>query len=464
MRFWVLSAILGKEVNILMQNDRLSPRRQLFSLTWPIFLESVLFSIIGSVDTLMLSWYADDAVGAVGVANSIMSLFQVISNIITAGTGILCAQYIGAGKSTKDKQPLIMGALLVNGALGILFSLVAGLGAPVLLSLMGVEKAQYDYALQYLSLVGSFLFVQTVAVTFSSLIRAHGKTKASMVFSLVMNFLNMGLNYVLIYGRLGLPAMGAQGAALATVISKCIMCMAAGIFLFKFVLPDLSFELNWKAMRPAMGKILAIGSPAAGEQISYTLSKLVVMKMVTYLGAVAVNTYSYVNIVVSYVYLFSMAIGQGTSIMVGWEAGRKQVEKAKHICRFSTNASTVFAVAALGALCFVRRPLMGIFTDDDAIITMGAAVILSDFVLELGRSRNLVLVNALRAAGDVRYPLYVGLFSMWFFSVGVSWVLGIGLGWGLVGIWIGLGLDECFRAVLMQIRWEKEKWTGFVKV
>ena len=183
LRFWVLSAILGKEVNILMQNDRLSPRRQLFSLTWPIFLESVLFSIIGSVDTLMLSWYADDAVGAVGVANSIMSLFQVISNIITAGTGILCAQYIGAGKSTKDKQPLIMGALLVNGALGILFSLVAGLGAPVLLSLMGVEKAQYDYALQYLSLVGSVLFVQTVAVTFSSLIRAHGQTMASMVFS-----------------------------------------------------------------------------------------------------------------------------------------------------------------------------------------------------------------------------------------------------------------------------------------
>jgi Na+-driven multidrug efflux pump len=159
-----------------------------------------------------------------------------------------------------------------------------------------------------------------------------------------------------------------------------------------------------------------------------------------------------------------MAIGQGTSIMVGWEAGKRQPVKAKHICRFATNVSTLFAVAALGILCLVRKPLMGIFTDDPQIIAMGAAVIFSDFVLELGRSRNLVLVNALRAAGDVRYPLYVGLFSMWFFSVGVSFVLGIGLGWGLVGIWIGLGLDECFRAVLMQIRWEKEKWTAFVRV
>ena len=449
---------------VKMQNNQLSPRRQLFSLTWPIFLESVLFSIIGSVDTLMLSGYADDAVGAVGVANSIMSLFQVISNIITAGTGILCAQYIGAGKTTKEKQPLILGALMVNGILGIVFSLAVGLGAPWLLKLMGVEEAQFGYAQQYLSLVGSFLFVQMVAVTMSSLIRAHGKTKASMVFSLAMNAINMGLNYVLIYGHLGLPVLGAQGAAIATVVSKCLMCVAATIFLFRFVLPDMSFRPNWKAMRPAMGQILAIGSPAAGEQISYTLSKLVVMAMVTSLGNVALNTYSYVNIVVSYVYLFSMAIGQGTSIMVGWEAGKRQVSKAKSICRFSTNASTLFAIGALGILCLVRRPLMDLFTDDNAIITMGAAVILSDFVLELGRSRNLVLVNSLRAAGDVRYPLYIGLFSMWFFSVGISWVLGIGLGWGLVGIWIGLGLDECFRAVLLQIRWEKEKWTNFVKV
>lgn len=447
-----------------MLNNQLSPRRQLFSLTWPIFLESVLFSIIGSVDTLMLSRYADDAVGAVGVANSVMSLFQVISNIITAGTGILCAQYIGAGKTTKEKQPLILGALLVNGALGIAFSLAAGLGAPWLLRLMGVEEVQYEFARQYLTLVGGFLFVQMIAVTFSSLIRAHGKTKASMVFSVAMNAINIGLNYILIYGKLGLPVMGARGAAIATVISKCIMCIAAAIYLTRFVLPDLTFKPDWKAMRPAMGQILAIGSPAAGEQISYTLSKLVVMKMVTSLGPVAVNTYSYVNIVVSYVYLFSMAIGQGTSIMVGWEAGKRQVDNAKSICRFSTNISTVFSLVALGILCLVRRPMMGIFTDDDAIITMGAAVILSDFVLELGRSRNLVLVNSLRAAGDVRYPLYIGLFSMWFFSVGASFLLGIGLGWGLVGIWIGLGLDECFRAVLLQIRWEREKWTGFIKV
>ena len=446
-----------------MEQQTLSPRRQLFSLTWPIFLETVLFSVIGSMDTLMLSGYADDAVGAVGVASQIMSLFQVISNIITAGTGILCAQYIGAGKSTEEKQPLIMGALLFNGGLGILFSLTVGLGAPLLLKLMGVEEAQYDFALQYLSIVGSFLFVQMIAVTFTSLIRAHGKTKATMGFSLLMNGMNLVLNYILIYGKLGIPALGVRGAAIATVISLCTAAIASIVYLTRFVLPDLSFRPDWKAMGGAVKQILTFGSPAAGEQISYTLSKLVVMAMVTHLGSVAVNTYSYVNIVVSYVYLFSMAIGQGTSIMVGWNAGRREVDKAKTLCRFSTNVSTVFALTALGVLCLLRRQFMDLFTDDAAIISLGSAVILSNFVLEIGRSRNLVLVNALRAAGDVRYPLYIGLFSMWFFSVGVSFLLGVLLNWGLVGIWIGLGLDECFRALLLQIRWNRGRWIKFVK-
>lgn len=446
-----------------MQTNNLSDRRQLFSLTWPIFLEAVLFSVIGSVDTLMLSGYSDNAVGAVGVANQIVSLFQVISNIITTGTGILCAQYIGAGRSTRDKQPLILGALLVNGLLGVTFSAFIGGGAPLLLNLMNIDPVQYEYGREYLSIVGSFLFVQMIAMTFTVLIRSHGKTRATMVFSLIMNVVNMALNYILIYGKLGFAPMGAAGAAVATVISKCLACLMSGIYLLKAVLPGMSFRPEWKAMGRAMRQILAFGSPAAGEQISYTLSKLVVMAMVTSLGPVAVNTYTYVNIIVSYTYLFSMALGQGTSIMVGWEAGRQGVEKAKSICQFSTNASFLLAIGTLGILSLLRNQVMDLFTDDPAIIAMGAAVILSDFVLEAGRSRNLVLVGALRATGDVRFPLYIGLFSMWFFSVGVSYLLGICLNWGLVGIWIGLGLDECFRALLMQIRWKKESWVRYIQ-
>lgn len=445
-----------------MKHTTIEDRRQLFRLTWPIFLEAVLFSIIGSVDTVMIAGYAENTIGAVGVSNQILSLFSVISNIITSGTGILCAQYIGAGRSTKEKQPLVLGALLVNTCLGVIFSLIAGGGADFLLGMMKTPPEQYQYARQYLSIVGSFLFLQMITMSFTVVIRAHGKTRASMTFSIIMNLVNVVLNYVLIYGHLGLPTMGVAGAAWATVISKVLACIMAASYLFLGVLRGMSLRPDWKAMGKAMRRVLAFGAPAAGEQISYTLSKIVVMAMVTSLGAVALDAYSVVNTVVSYVYLFSMAIGTGSSIMIGWEAGRGTTERAKGICRFAANCSLAIAMGVLVMLVLVREPVVGIFSKDANVLAMCSAVILANFVLEAGRSRNLVIVNALRAAGDVRFPLYIGLFSMWFFSVGVSWVLGIGLGWGLVGIWLGLGLDECFRAIGMQIRWEKGTWTKFV--
>lgn len=433
-------------------------KKKLFQLTWPIFLEAVLFSVIGSVDVMMLSGYADNAVGGVGAVNQVLSLFQVVSNIITAGTGILCAQYIGAGKNNEEKQPLILGSLMVNAALGVLFSLAAVFGGDLLLELVNITDELRPYALEYLQIVGGFLFVQMIAMTFFVVIRSHGKTKPTMVLSIAMNLINVGLNYVLIYGKLGLPALGVSGAAIATVVSKIFSCVIGGIYLFLFVLPGMSLKPDWKRMLSNLKTVLAFGSPAAGEQISYTLSKMVVMAIVNSFGTVSANAYTYLNTVIGYVYLLSMSLGQGTSIMVGWEVGRKSPEKAKSLCLFSLRCSFLFAMAATAIVCLVRKPMLGLFTTDPDIISLASTVIFANFILEAGRSRNLILVSSLRAAGDVRFPLYIGLISMWVFSAGFSWLLGIWFNLGLLGVWIALGLDECCRAIVMQIRWQKGSW------
>jgi putative MATE family efflux protein len=410
------------------------------------------------VDVMMLAGYADNAVGGVGAVNQVLSLFQVVSNIITSGTGILCAQYIGAGKSKEEKQPLILGALLVNTLLGVVFSVAAVLGGNGLLALVNITQELRPYALEYLRIVGGFLFVQMISMTFFVVIRSHGKTRPTMVLSVAMNLINVVLNYVLIYGKLGLPTLGVSGAAIATVVSKLFSCTLGGIYLFRVVLPGMSFRPNWAQMRRSIRQVLTFGSPAAGEQISYTLSKMVVMAIVNSFGTVSANAYTYLNTVVSYVYLFSMALGQGTSITVGWEVGKKSPTTAKSLCLFSMNCSFLIAMGATALLCLLRKPLLGLFTNDPDIIALASTVLFSNFILEAGRSRNLIVVNSLRAAGDVRFPLYIGLISMWLFSVGFSFLLGVGLHMGLLGVWIALGLDECCRAIVMQVRWQKGKW------
>jgi hypothetical protein len=159
----ILWAIRQKGANFVIHHE---DKKQLFRLTWPMFFEVVLFSVIGSVDVMMLSGYADNAVGGVGVVNQVMSLFAVVSNIITAGTGILCAQYIGAGKTLEEKQPLILGSLLVNTVLGILFSLTAVFGGDLLLTMVNIDDALRPFAKEYLNIVGGFLFLQMMAMTF----------------------------------------------------------------------------------------------------------------------------------------------------------------------------------------------------------------------------------------------------------------------------------------------------------
>ncbi len=447
-----------------MNENNLSKRRQLLKLTWPLFLEMILFSIISSVDTFMLNNYDTHAMGAVGNVNQILGLFQVVSNIITAGTGILLAQYIGAEKSLKEKQPLIMGALIVNTLLGVLFSLAAVFGTDLLLDLMGVNPEHRDYCTEYMRIVGGFLWVQMLTMTFATVIRCHGKTTVSMLFSVLMNMVNVGLNALLIYGLWFFPRMGVAGAAIATAVSKCFACIASGIYMFFFVLKGMSLRIELKETLKSIKTVVAYGSPAAGEQISYTLSKIVVMAMVNSLSAAAVDTYALINTIVTFVYLLSMALGQGTSIIIGWEVGKGTTDEAKKLALFSTRLSTLMSMVILAVLIAVSYPLLRLLgKGDPEIIRLGTAVLLADILLEIGRSRNLVLVNSLRAAGDVRFPLYVGLFSMWFFSVGLSWLLGMQLHWGLVGIWLGLGMDEFFRAVAMQIRWQKGTWIRFIK-
>lgn len=431
-------------------------KKTLFHLSWPIFLESVLFSLMGSIDVLMLSGYSDHAVGAVGIVNQIIFSFVVIGRVITAGSGILCAQYIGANRDKKDMKSLIFTGIFVNIVLGLCFGIFLVAGYPLLFKLMGIEAVMYEYARQYMLIIGGTLVVQFLSMTVSSFLRSYGKTKETMYISIFANLCNIGLNYLLIYGKLGFPALGVAGAAIATAFSNLLGCVIFITFLGKKIMPGFYKGTKWNENKSVLKTILRYGMPAAGEQFSYTLAKLCIMAIVTRIGTTAVNTYSYLNTIVSFVYLFALAVGQGGGILIGWKIGAKEKEKAYKIGIFSTKISFVVSMLiAFGIFCF-RRQLMGFFTKDQEIIALGIVVLGSEFLLEAGRSVNLVLVNGLRAMGDVNFPLYIGLFSMWFFAVGFSYLLGLSLSMGLLGVWIALGLDEVFRAIGMAIRWQRD--------
>jgi putative MATE family efflux protein len=431
----------------------MSDRKKLLKLSYPIYFESLLFSIIGSMDTLMLSKYSDVAVGAVGVVNQFLFLIQIAGNIIIAGTGILLAQYIGAGKSRGEIQKLTLSALFINLILGILFSSLIVVLHPTILSFLNIDGQMLAFAKDYMVIIGSFLFLQLISITFSMFLRAHGKTRTTFKVSFLMNLINVLLNYVLIYGKLGLPSMGVAGAAWATVISKGIGLVILGLIVYKMAFQGFPVHYSRQDFRAVVPKILHYGAPAAGEQISYTLAKFIMMIFITKLGEDAITAYSYSNTLVSFVYVFAVSLGQGTSIMVGWHMGAKEKEKANGLTLYSARVSFLVSMTFCTVLVLFRVPLLGILTDNKDIIALAGTVLLYNFIVEAGRSQNLIFVNALRASGDVRFPFYMSVVSMWSIGVLLSYVFTFTLSMGLPGIWLALGLDELFRSIFMRLRW-----------
>ncbi|MBQ1194453.1 MAG: MATE family efflux transporter [Lachnospiraceae bacterium] len=439
-------------------------KKNLFNITWPIFVETFLFMLLGTVDVFMLSQYSDDAVGAVGVVNQVVGTAGLVFTIITSGTSIICAQYIGAKKNDDEKNRLVGAALQVNSIMGIILSIVMFVFAKQFLNFMELDSELMDEGMAYMCIVGGFVFVQAVGNTFSAILRSYGETKICMVVTVVMNLLNVGLNYILIFGAGPIPSMGVAGAAVSTTISKIVAMVALGIIMFKKVIREFKPKHLFNFNLLELGKILKIGIPSAGESISYNLACIIITKIVSSIGKNAVIANSYISTVTNYNYLFAVAIAQGTAIMIGWKIGAGKKEEAYKLCINSFWKGLAGAMAITFVCIIGGKYILGMFTDNESIIKLAMIIFVIDIINEAGRCANLVIINSLRAAGDVRFPVCAGVFSMWGISVLLSYVFGIVLGWGFAGVWLAKGLDEVVRGIMMYIRWKSKKWQKYSQV
>ncbi len=435
--------------------------KKLIILSFPIFLESMMNTIMGSMDVIMLSSYCDTAVAAVSVANQVLFFIQVFAHIVTTGTSILCAQQIGAEENTEEKSALILASVWMGLAVGFVLTVLLSVSFPLILNFLNLSGQMRDFAGEYLTVIAKFLWVQMMTAIFSSILRAYGKTKHCMFVSLGSNLINILFNYLLIFGNLGFPALGIQGAAIATVTGRLFGLLVLGWILIRIRAEDgvgkilSNRKMQWDRIRGKIKQVILYGVPAAGEQISYTFAQFVIMIIVTGTGVRAVTAQSYLNTCVQFIYIFSMSLGQGAAIMIGWNAGAKKYEETKRICGFAGKCTFLVSMVLMLVLYLLRYQVFSFFTQDQEVLALAQTVLGANFLLEIGRSQNLVYVNSLRAIGDVKFPFYIGVLSMWLLAVGCSWFFGIGLQLGLMGVWIAQGLDECVRAVGMGIRWKK---------
>ncbi|MGZ4164854.1 MAG: MATE family efflux transporter [Tumebacillaceae bacterium] len=429
----------------------------LFALTWPIFIEISLRMLMGNADTFMLSHYSDNAVAAVGVANQLVQVVLVMYGFVGMGTGIVISQFLGAKQREKANEVIVV-ALGLNLLFGLVLS--AGLfafGVP-LLHAMDIPQELIDNALQFLRIVGGLSFLEAVSMTVAVVVRTHGFTKDAMFVTLGMNILNVIGDYLFLYGPFGIPVLGVTGVAMSTTFARLLGLVVMFMILRKRVEGQLPFYKLLKMPREPMAAILKIGVPAAGEVLSYNASQIVITYFIAKLGAEALTTKVYAQNIMSFIYLFSLSVAQATQILVGHLIGDGQREKAYRTCLRSLKMGIIASLCMAGLFSIFRVHLLSFFTDNHSIIAMGSTLILITMIMEPGRTFNLVIISSLRATGDVKFPVYMGILSMWGIAVSLAYLLGIHFGLGLIGVWIAFTTDEWFRGLFMLWRWRSRKW------
>jgi putative MATE family efflux protein len=413
--------------------------------------------LMGNADTLMLSQYSDESVASVGVANQILSLVIVMFGFIATGTSILIAQSLGANDRKSAGEVAVI-SLVVNLAFGLFMSVLLYTFDETILGWMNLPKSLQPDASTYFKIVGGFVFFESLTMTIGTILRSHGFTKESMFVTIGMNVTNVIGNYLFIFGPFGIPVLGVEGVAISTTTSRFLGLAVSAFLLWKRLPHELPIRSMFKLPRYHLKNILKIGIPSAGEQLSYNGAQMVVTYFVTTMGAEALTTKVITQNLMSFVMLFSIAIGQGTLILIGYMIGAKEYQSAYHRCLKSLKWGMSVAAVIGVAFAFSSHYLLGFFTDNPAIIGSASVLVWLTILLEPGRSFNLIVISALRAAGDVKFPVYIGIVVMWGVGIVVAYVLGIGFALGLIGIWLSFIADEWIRGLFMLRRWRKRAW------
>ncbi|NLJ84639.1 MAG: MATE family efflux transporter [Halanaerobiaceae bacterium] len=432
--------------------------KKLHQLAIPILIESLLFMLLGVADIFMLSQYNDRAAGAVGAANQLIGNMNLLFAIVSTGTAVLVAQNVGA-RRYKEVEKVASVSLLLNLLLGVVISAGIVFYGDSILRKMGVTADLMPYASEYLLIVGGALFFQAILNTVTAIIRSYGHTRQTMYITVLMNIINIVGDALLIFGLLGFPAMGVKGAAIATTFSRIIATIIALVFLFMNILPLRMFiSLKEKPLNELKG-LIKIGFPSAMESMCFNLSQTALMSIILInLGDSAYIARTYIWTIARFVMIFSSSIAQASQIMIGQLIGAGEIEKAYQTGLRNFKIAMFLTVLASSGMAIFSRNLIRIFTNDPLIVKIAVPVLLVDALLEPGRAFNIVLINNLRGAGDVIFPVVMAMFSMWLFGVLGGYIFGIVLGYGLVGIWLGNLLDEWIRGISMLFRWRGKKW------
>lgn len=438
----------------------LFPRRALWMLLIPLIIEQMLNSLMGMVDTLMVSRVGAEAISAVSLVDSINNLVLQVFAAMAAGAAIICSQYLGRKdeKGCNDAAKQIVLTVVVISS--VIMIIGVGFRKPLLHLIFGsVEEAVMTNAQMYFLITAlSYPFIALFQAG-AAFYRACGNSKFTMKTALIANVANIVGNTLFIF----VLQMGAAGAAISTLISRALCAFVVFYALRK---PGYAIQLkNYFSIRPDLNlivKILAIGVPSGIENGMFQFGKLAIQSTVSSLGTAAIAAQAMTIIFENVNGMAAVGIGIGLMTVVGQSIGAGRQEEAKYyIVKLAGYAEVAMIISCI-LVYIAARPvtvLAGMSEESTALcMQMILAITIVKPILWVP---SFTPPNGLRAAGDVRFSMITATLTMWLCRVALSIFLMRVVKTGPIGVWYGMFADWGVRGGIFTIRFVRGKWLRF---
>ena len=426
-------------------------------LTVPIFIDLFLHFITLIMNTYMVAKVSIHLVGAMGAGNEVMDLFITIFNFLSVGCSVVVAQALGARNNNLAKR-VIHASLTFNTIIGIVSASVIYFFGYEILELLRVPQQLRGDSFGYLHILGIALAFDGIGMVLAAVLRVYNLATAVMLVSLLMNVITLFGNAVALFGWFGLANYGLYGVGLSTLIGRLI-----GVFVLLWILVSVAkvriyikmlFSLPFNILK----KILSVGLPSAGENLLWTTQYLVAFSFIASMGEASLNVQTIYFQITLLILLCGASISVANEVIVGHLVGAMKFDEAYtrtfHALRLGLIATLVVVLVAY----FAKFEIMQRLNLTPELQKVMLPLFTLSIVLETGRTFNVVIVNALRASGDAKFPLMTGFIFMWGLSLPLGYFLGIHLGYGIVGVWVGFVADEWVRGLVNTWRWRSRKW------
>ena len=424
------------------------------SLAWPIAAAMLGEVAIGLVDTKLVGGLGAGALGGVGIANVLMFLSYALVFGLMRGVKVRTAYAVGRGTPADGARYAITGGVM-GGAIGFAVFLAARDVTPVL-GVLGVDRAVVPYARDFLAAITCGAPATCALAALIQHRQGLGDARTPMVVGLAGNVVNAVLAWALIYGRLGLPALGVRGGGYGTAITE-VLELAVMLALLRRDSRRVTTQ-SLLSLRVAAREVCELGLPTGIQFGAEMLAFTTFTAILGGIGGAQIAAHQVALATIRVSFLPGVAIGEAASVLVGRALATRKLAAADRITGAALTVAILFMATCGLAFATCGGVIARAFTPDADVARVVVHLLIVAAVFQVLDAANIVLRGALRGAKDVRVPAYIGIGVIWTCVPGAAYFLGRVAGWGALGGWLGFIGETVLATVLFGWRWRRGAW------